>query len=72
MSDLVRALSQTALQFVFLRLAPEALLGLQATEESMGEYVKALVKLDRLDNSRLVQTIQVRTSPPLAAGALVV
>jgi hypothetical protein len=38
----------------------------------MGEYVKALVKLDRLDNSRLVQTIQVRTSPPLAAGALVV
>jgi ATP-dependent metalloprotease len=28
------------------------------TEEAMGEYVKALVRLDRLDNTRLLSTLQ--------------
>jgi hypothetical protein len=30
------------------------------TEEAMGEYVKALVRLDALDGSRLAATLQVR------------
>jgi hypothetical protein len=29
------------------------------TEEAMGEYVKALVRLDALDGSRLAATLQV-------------
>ena len=31
----------------------------QSTEVSLGEYVKALVKADRLDNTMLARTLQV-------------
>jgi hypothetical protein len=34
------------------------------TEEAMGEYVKALVRLDALDGSRLAATLQVRRAVP--------
>ena len=37
-----------------------------STEASLGEYVKALVALDRLNTSSLVQTLQV-SIPTLAA-----
>lgn len=33
-----------------------------SSEETLGEYVKALVKVDRLDSSSLLQTLQVRAS----------
>ena len=35
-----------------------------SSEATLGEYVKALVKVDRLDSSALVQTLQV-LSPAL-------
>ncbi len=31
-----------------------------SNEETLGEYIKALAKLDRLDNSRLLSTLQAR------------
>jgi hypothetical protein len=37
-----------------------------STEETLGEYVKALVQLDRLDSSLLLSTLQVRTQHPAA------
>lgn len=35
-----------------------------SSEATLGEYVKALVKLDRLDSSALVQTLQVPSLMP--------
>lgn len=32
-----------------------------SSEETLGEYVKALVKVDRLDSSSLLQTLQVQS-----------
>lgn len=39
------------------------------TEEAMGEYVKALVRLDALDGSRLAATLQVSWCWPVLPPA---
>lgn len=40
------------------------------TEEAMGEYVKALVRLDALDGSRLAATLQRGAEASFAARGL--
>lgn len=42
------------------------------SEEAMGEYVKALVRLDALDGSRLAATLQVRRPPTCGLAVVVV
>ena len=42
-----------------------------SSEETLGEYVKALVKVDRLDSSSLMQTLQVGSCSCVCYGGLV-
>lgn len=44
---------------------------LASSEASLGEYVKALVAVDRLDTSSLIRTLQVRRRLQFVSNAVV-
>lgn len=54
----LRALNRSGASEAVVAQVESGRLGM--TEEVLGEYIKALVRLDRMDNSRLVSLLQVR------------